>query len=301
MSQWIVDPAKANQLNLRSGKFPAPVVAVLPAGTEVAKLQVLGSDPQWWQVRADLSGSAAVGYAHSAYLSPAGADDFALADPAGYPASNLALSGHKRTQAFGQANPLDEPAMPRRVAGLAQETLDIIAYLDPENAAHKRYQAGAGKTFCNIYAYDFCQRMGVYLPRVWWKAQALAKLAAGQPVAVAYGTTVSELNANALHDWLIDYGPGFGWTRCFTAAELQACANGGGAAIIVAKRANTNLSGHIVGISPESAGLKAGVADGVVVRPVQSQAGAVNFNRKVPATRWWSDAKFRSFGFWTHA
>jgi hypothetical protein len=301
MSFWFVDPAKAAQLNLRSGVAPAPVLAVLPANAVVEKLGAVASDPNWWQVRATLSGANVVGFAHSAYLTAHAGAKPAPITVVKLPQCHLNASGHKRTDSTGHAFPLDETGMPTRTAKTAAETLTIINWLEPDKTSHARYQAGGGKTFCNIYAYDFCQRMGAFLPRVWWTSKAIVSFAKGIPVPVAYASTVSELNANALHNWFEDFGPDFGWTRVFDADALQAAANAGQVAIIVARRVDLNRSGHILAVVPETATLKAALKAGKVVRPVQSQAGSVNFTAKVTATQWWLDTKFRSFGFWIHA
>lgn len=130
---------------------------------------------------------------------------------------------------------------------------------------------------------------------------ALLKIASGTIPPVLYGNTVREMTANMLHDWFIDYGAIYGWARVFDADVLQSAANNGKVAIIVAKRVNVAKSGHIVAVVPETPAVQAAKSGGLVVRPVQSQAGANNFMAQVPGTRWWADAtKFSSFGFWVH-
>jgi hypothetical protein len=50
-----------------------------------------------------------------------------------------------------------------------------------DKATHKRYKPIPNATFCNIYAHDYCHLAGVYLPRVWWSAAAIEKLARAKP------------------------------------------------------------------------------------------------------------------------
>lgn len=300
MEKFIVDQDKATQLNLRKGVIPADVVAVLPAGTVVEKLGEVPSQPDWWQVQTRLSGAMVAGFVNSGFLAPwDGADDLSPVIGA-LPTCHLRPGGHRRRDAFGRAFPLDDAGMPARAAANPAQTLGILAYLAPDAPTHKRYLPAGGETYCNIYAHDFCMRMQAFVPRVWWTASAIAKLTQGQPVPVIYGTTVTELNANALHDWFPEFGPGFGWTRVFSADALQEAANAGQVGIIVAKRRQTNRSGHIVAVVPETPALMAARTGGQVTRPVQSQAGTENFTAKVPSTRWWLDDRFQSFGFWTH-
>jgi len=300
MSKWVVDQAKASQLNLRKGVVPAEIIAVLAAGTVVEKLAEVAGQTNWWQVRAEPPGGAVTGFLNSDFLAPKAAANTPPAAIGQLPPSHLSPRGHRRRDEHGRAFPLDESGMPTRGAPDPAMTLQIAGWLKPDSATHKRWWPGNNQTFCNIYAYDFCQRMGVFLPRVWWTATAIQAIKAGQQVQVAYGSTVTELNANALHDWCAEFGPGFGWTRVFTPGELQSAANAGKAGIIVAKRHDLGRSGHIVAVLPETPALKAAVSGGEVVRPVQSQAGSRNFTAEVPTQRWWLGSQFQSFGFWVH-
>ena len=96
--------------------------------------------------------------------------------------------------ARGRAFPIGDPARPR------SDPEAIVAYLDVE--ASLRYRAAGGRTYCNVYACDYCGLAGVYLPRAWWTGDALGRITAGESVGVSYGKTVRELSANALYDWL---------------------------------------------------------------------------------------------------
>ncbi len=182
----------------------------------------------------------------------------------------------------------------------AKSLVAIIDYLNPETAAHLRYQKKDGLTYCNVYAYDFCRCAGVYLPRVWWDKDALIDISNGRTPTPLYDETVVELSANGLHDWLRDYGPGFGWRREFDLTIVQDAANEGKVCVTVARRKNRNASGHIAAVVPEHRGIAAARIGGVVERAVESQAGEYNHRARVPATRWWAAAKFDSFAFWVH-
>ena len=300
-----VDPAKAALLNLREGPKPAAIIVALSQGTLVTKLGEYVSQPDWWQVTAHLDGNDVDGFVKASFLAPG----TPVATPPvvlpEIPEVHLRNNDNKRSQDYGRAFPLDEVGMPSRNNGTdaqkASDLLKIIEYLDPGKNSHKRYKASGGKTFCNIYAYDYASVSGVYLPRVWWKETAIISIANGSVPPVNYGNTVRELNANSLHDWFEEFGVVFGWKRVFSIADLQGAANAGEVAIMVAKRANVARSGHIVAVIPEHNGFKAAVSDGKIVRPVESQAGSANFKAKVKTKRWWQNSKFQSFGFWVHA
>ena len=109
------------------------------------------------------------------------------------------------------------------------------------------------------------------------------------------------MRADDLLAWLIDFGPAFGWRRVFDATALQTAANDGGIGLVCADRAAPG-PGHICAVVPESAAAAARRdADGNVVLPLQSQAGAVNFRRATGSRAWWNDALYRDRGFFVHA
>ena len=70
---------------------------------------------------------------------------------------------------------------------------------------------------------------------------------------MAYGTTVSELNANSLYNWLEEFGSDFGWRRTLDVTELQNAANAGQVALICGQRTELNQPGHICLVVPETA------------------------------------------------
>lgn len=183
-----------------------------------------------------------------------------------------------RTMTGRRAFPLNERDMPKgdgTVAGIRK----VLDWLDVEKSA--RYIRDHRSTFCNIYAYDYACLMGAYLPRVWWSKNALLNLDFSDP---AYGSTLMEMNANALYEWFPKYGPGFGWKEVNT-TDAQIAANQGKCVIMVAANKNRAKSGHIVAIVPETDKVKCMQANGLIIYPVQSQAGAVN--KKYFCGKWW--------------
>jgi hypothetical protein len=209
----------------------------------------------------------------------------------------------KRT-ANATALSLSEPGMPSRAGETPEElrtSIDaIVDYLDSERASHKRYQPRDGLTFCNVYAHDFCHLAGTYLPRVWWTGPAIERLARGEVVEPKLGSTIREMRANDLFDWLKDFGLRFGWRQTGTLTRLQTEANAGAVGLLVACRVEDTKPGHITIVVPETGGFKARRdAAGEVTAPLQSQAGASNFQRKASAN-WWKDPKFADVAFWIH-
>lgn len=211
----------------------------------------------------------------------------------------------RRTSPAG-AHSLKEAGQPTRKGATAAELRDsitkIIKWLAVDEPAHLRYKPHGGLTFCNIYAHDFCFLAGVYLPRCWWSSSALLKLAAGQQVQPLIGNTIREMRANDLFRWLRDFGPGFGWRQTGTLTKLQSEVNQGAIGLIVARRKEEGKSGHIVMVVPETADETARRdTTSNVIAPLQSQAGAKNFQRGRGTANWWNGEQFAEFAFWIHA
>lgn len=183
-----------------------------------------------------------------------------------------------RTQTETRAFPLNETNMPEG-DGTIEGTRKVLDWLNVEKSA--RYIRTAASTYCNIYAYDYCCRMKAYLPRVWWTSEAIKSLKFDNPV---YGRNLVEMNANALYEWFPAHGGKFGWKEV-TFAEAQIAANQGKCAIMVAANKNRSKSGHIVAIVPQTEKVTPIGANGIIIYPVQSQAGAVN--KKYFASKWW--------------
>lgn len=176
----------------------------------------------------------------------------------------------------------------------------IIEKLDVET--NVRYQRTVEDTYCNVYSYDYCHFCKVYLPTVWWTDEALEKVLAGQEVEAIFEQTVDRIYSSAIHDWFLEWGANFGWERMFTAEEIQNKVNAnGGIGIICAKRKEKGLSGHIVPVVPETDLHQAYRENGIVVYPLQSQAGKINYNYFSEVRKdWWNDELYSSYVFYYH-
>jgi len=266
----------------------------------------------WKRVRAIIDGADVVGFASGRFLAPLQGDLVLPVPPVGpdIPAVHFRPGNvqSRRDRPAGRASPLGEPGRPSRTPGApaAQRLTEldaVVTWLDVENSA--RWQPEGGLTFCNVYAADFCFLAGVYLPRTWWKDKALMAIARGQTPEVVYDETIRELRADDLLAWLLDFGPQFGWHRVFDATALQTAANAGGVGVVCADRDAIGRPGHITVVLPETVEVPATRdADGNVLLPVQSQAGAVNRARFTGLGAvngaWWQDSKFRDRGFFVH-
>jgi hypothetical protein len=145
-----------------------------------------------------------------------------------------------------------------------------------------RYTPTPSTTYCNVAAHDFATLRGYYLPRVWW-------INPMRDEAPVYGETVKELNANSLFDWFEAHSEKFNWAKMhgWKIALDVVCL--GGMAVIVAKRKDRKLSGHISVINPQP-GHQIGQA------PDQWQAGRVNSENL--RSLWYMSEKYSDFGIW---
>lgn len=294
----------ANALNLRS----RPVIAngnVLASLHQGQVLRLLDDkDLSWWAVGASFGARAVEGFAKAEYLrlerdAPELQTYFGIV-PVDFPADARA-----RLDATDARHcPMPDTGFVRRPldgdAARKVQALDrLVDLLNVEHSA--RYLPTAGSTYCNVYAYDFCHFAEAYLPRVWWKPKALLALAANERLAVRYDDTVQELNANALYDWLCDWGAHFEWVRVFDVTELQDKVNQGCVGVICAKRRELSRSGHITVVIPETDKHHVDRRGTSVVAPLQSQAGARNKQRFT--NQWWVDraTEYSATGFWFHA
>ncbi|MFN6924110.1 MAG: hypothetical protein ACK4P8_00505 [Tabrizicola sp.] len=305
MATHVVTPL---QLNLRSAPDPTKnnVILVLPQGTEVTKLANT-TVPNWVEVMAELGGLRTQGFVNGRHLAPIGSVGFPQSPvvPSGgpLPAADLGpRPSARRSVREGRAFQIGEPGKPPRpmahpggpIAGIAA----IIDWMNPGNSAHLRWWRQGATTFCNVYVYDVAMAAGCYIPRVWWTSSAIAKLAQGQTVPVTYGTTVSEMRANMIFDWLEEYGASFGWVREADPHALQMAVNPGRLGIICAQRVNLNQPGHIQIVAPENGNRTAKRVNGKVTQPLQSNAGGSNFTWGQLGNSWWRRSSFREFGFW---
>jgi hypothetical protein len=308
---------RSSTLRLRSGpRVSRPVtgnvIAELPEGQVVRA--VGGKVRGFLEVETNLGGAHFLAYAKAKFLSPASAGaDIAALTPASAPPSSGVVAVYmprrpgtvtKRTS-NANAHSLNESGQPGRQGMTPQELREelaaIIDWLAVDRTLHKRYQPRSGLTFCNIYAHDFCHLGGIYLPRVWWNARAIADLMQGKQVEPLYGQTIDEVRANDLFRWLRDFGLDFGWRRSSSLDELQMEVNQGAIGVIVARRREDGRSGHIVLVVPETDEHRAQRdASGKVVAPLQSQAGATNFRYGRGRRDWWKGAQFAESAFWLH-
>jgi len=200
--------------------------------------------------------------------------------------------------------PINDSTIPFRdmtdVASKKAGIHQLINKLDVETSL--RYQRTVEDTYCNVYSYDYCYFSKVYLPTVWWTAESLEKVLHGQKVEPIFEQTVDRIYSSAIHDWFLEWGASFGWKRMYTVDEVQSKVNAnGGIGIICAKRREKGLSGHIVPIIPETDLHKAHRENGIVVYPLQSQAGKFNYNYFSEIRKdWWNDELYSSHVFYYH-
>lgn len=200
-----------------------------------------------------------------------------------------------------RASPIGEANRPIRKNNENEVTkrnklASILDYLDVEN--NRRYAAGRNRTFCNIYAHDYCYLSDAYLPRVWWKDQALINLSNGIRVNPIYGQTIREMNVNSIYDWIEDWYQFFGWEREIDLLKLQEAANSGKIAIILAKNKDIGKSGHVSVVVPETDIHKAKEYRSGIFYPLQSHAG--RRNEKYFTRRWWISNNYSGFSCWIH-
>lgn len=178
--------------------------------------------------------------------------------------------------------------------------LNLVELLNVEQSL--RYQRTPEDTYCNVYTYDFCYFSNVYIPTVWWTPESLEKLKNGETVIPIFEDTVERIYSSAIHDWLGEWGPYFGWQACSSPEEIQNLVNeNGGIGIICAKRREVGKSGHILPVIPETEIHKAYRENGVVKYPLQSQAGKINYNYfAIEREAWWEDELYSSYVLYYH-
>jgi len=310
MASWFKVTATALNLRSRPVVKPSTRLATLNQGQLVRQLGG-STTPGWIEVEAKVGATVFKGFVSKAHLTPAPAPappPVPAALAAVIPAAvHLTPPKGVRTAQIAMASGLKAATgmpLPRKPSDTSAKKVvalhAAIAWLDSPTGG--RYAPGAGKTYCNIYAYDYANLAGVYLPRVWWMDKALLAIARGETPEVAYGETVREMNANSLYDWLAHWGDDYGWRRLTTPDEAQAAANAGEAVLICAKRKDLSRSGHITAVAPEPGapvGMTATRVGGKVTRPLLSQAGSVNFRYR--ANSFYLGDQFQAFGFWAHA
>jgi hypothetical protein len=292
----------------------ANVIAQLPDGHPV-RAATGDKVKNFLEIETSLAGAHIRGFASADFLAPApGVNDIPIVQPAAAPPATGIVEVFMprppglvtRRTAIAGPHSLNEPNMPVRKGTTPEELRvslgDVIDYLATDKLVDKRYQPRNGLTFCNIYAHDYCFLAGVYLPRVWWTPGAIERLTNGETVEPLIEDTIMEMRANDLFRWLRDFGPRFGWRQTGTPTKLQQEADQGAIGLIVARRKEDGKSGHIVAVVPETETETAvRNADGEVTRPLQSQAGSVNFRRGTGNLNWWKSGQFAESAFWLHS
>jgi hypothetical protein len=292
----------------------ANVIARLPDG-QIVRAVTDKKVNDFLEVETSLLGAHYRGFASAQYLRPApGVDMVPVVTPSPTPPNDGIVAVYmprrqgtvtRRTE-VANAHSLNEPNQPGRKGTTADEIraelAAIIDWLAVDDASHLRYQPRGRSTFCNLYAHDYCHLAGVYLPRVWWTSGAIEALAQGEKVEALYDHTIEEQRANDLFRWLRDFGLRFGWRQTGMLSKLQLEVNQGAIGLIVARRKEDGLSGHIVVVVPETNEHRARRnTAGEVIGPLQSQAGTTNFRYATGKPNWWKDERFADSAFWLHA
>lgn len=164
---------------------------------------------------------------------------------------------------------------------------------EPDDHAYaQRYQQReSGDTFCNVFAFDVVTAMGGYLPRAWYTTESGEFIHHGD--AYEEGR-VKQVRANDLYDWLVEWGPDYGWQAVTGGPRVaQAQANAGRLVVISGRTvaddaaevpegaSYTQAPGHISVVLAESRAQgqarPTSTIDGEYV-PLQAQAGAQNYS-----------------------
>lgn len=201
-------------------------------------------------------------------------------------------------------HPMNDESIPYRdLTDAATKRESLAKLIDKLDVKHSlRYQRTIEDTYCNVYSFDYCHFAQIYLPTVWWTPESLEKILAGEEVEPIFNKTVVPIYSSAIHDWFLKWGASFGWKRMTDLNEIQQKVNNeGGVGIICAKRKTVGLSGHIVPIVPETQTKKAYRENGVLIYPLQSQAGKLNYNYFSKARKdWWNHERYSSHVFYYH-
>lgn len=104
-------------------------------------------------------------------------------------------------------------------------------------------QKGRGDTYCNIFVWDVTTAMNAEIPH-YFNARTGEPMKRGDAGA-------SEMNANAMHDWLKEHGTTYGW-REVSAEEAQRLANSGHPVVTALKRPGSH--GHVQVVCPSKDG-----------------------------------------------
>ncbi len=146
-----------------------------------------------------------------------------------------------------------------RSPGKLREVLDQFNV--ETSARYTPYRNGA--TYCNIFVWDATNALGCEVPHY-------VDSVTGEPRYYPNVSGAYELDANGVHDWLVNKGAQYGW-REVTAEEAQAFANEGYP--VVAARKKSGGIGHVQMVCPSLDG-----AYDPARGPAITQAGSRNSN-----------------------
>lgn len=142
-----------------------------------------------------------------------------------------------------------------------------------------------GNTYCNIFVWDATNALGCEVPHY-------VDYATGEPRYYPDVSGAYELDANGVHDWLVNKGAEYGW-REVTAEEAQAWANKGNP--VVAARKKSGGIGHVQMVCPS----KDGSYD-PVNGPTVTQAGSKNSNYTYQSNIYGSESQ-KQVRYFVHA
>jgi hypothetical protein len=298
MKQYTVTASSLPLRSTPSKQDNSNIISRIPFQNTVEVIEESKSD--WWKVK--IPSSNHIGFVSPQHLVPIDANStqhskIKKADFLPDPLSQLDSMEMKYKPIADSSIPYrDLTNLPTKLESIAR----LIDKLDV--AASIRYQKTEEDTYCNVYTFDYCHFSKVYVPTVWWTDAALEKILEGKEVDVIYEDTVDSIYSSAIHDWFLKWGANFGWERILDVDEMQNKVNtNGGIGIICAKRKEKGLSGHIVPVVPETELHKAFRENGVVIYPLQSQAGKLNYNYFSEVKKdWWNDELYSSSVFYYH-
>ena len=163
------------------------------------------------------------------------------------------------SEAWRPTSPSVVSGASNRSAGLYRQVLDQFGVESSER--YRPYRRG-NDTYCNIFVWDATSAMGCEIPHFVDPD--------GTPRAYPDVSGAYELDANGVHNWLVNSGPEYGW-REVSAEEAQAWANAGKPAVTAYN--NVGGIGHVQMVCPSADG-KYDPVRGVTV----TQAGSSRYN-----------------------
>lgn len=140
---------------------------------------------------------------------------------------------------MNRAKPAPLPKVLGTPANRSATMTDTIT--DQFNVMDERYLPGDGKTWCNIFTWDWSCAMGAEVPH--WVDVV------GNPVA-PFTPGARELNANALNPWFENAGHARGWREVRSSGSVLAEVNAGN--VVVACMTNPKGHGHITPVRPDA-------------------------------------------------